>query len=114
MTTPVPPIRRHTPGPWRVDASGHRICTALELIATAWNPRTVDEVRLPGESWFDMHLRKTDERNAVEAERIANAHLMAAAPDLLAALEAARVVVEAEGARATLAIIDAALERARG
>lgn len=47
-------------------------------------------------------------------EAVANGNLMKAAPEMYEALKAARVVVEAEGARATLAIIDAALTKAQG
>lgn len=41
-----------------------------------------------------------------------DARLIAVAPDMLEALKAARVVCEAEGARATLVIVDAAIAKA--
>ena len=84
----------HTPGPW--------------------HKRNVTEI------WGgpDKHIASTKNRSMdnglISHEIDANARLIAAAPEMLEALKAARVVVEADGARATLSIIDAAIAKAEG
>ena len=64
----------HTPGPWSYDADAEEVCGATERYAIAWIPRIVRDA--------------SDGRTLPAAERLANAHLIAAAPDLLAACQA--------------------------
>ena len=56
-------------------------------IAFTGIPRHVSEIRNEGESWLDMRNRTEPERKAVEEEQKANARLIAAAPDMLEALQ---------------------------
>ena len=80
---------KHTPGPWDVPNIGYvRKDGALYPIAPS-------EKKKHGESWIDMRKRIEPELNAREEEALANARLIAAAPDLLEALEdAVRLIVE--------------------
>lgn len=77
-----------------VIADGERLRDFVsgDLIATVW-PRNVAEVRKSGESWLDMRIRTDPAREAAQVEVLANARLYAAAPDLLAALQALLNVV---------------------
>lgn len=73
-------------------------------------PWEVAEERQEGESWIDMRERTEPDRNKLHAEKMANAQLIAAAPDLLSALhnmledgdktdreQALRAIAKAEG-----------------
>lgn len=99
---------KHTPGPWVVDADGQVWRYELRIADTA--PRGADI--------------------APRSERPANARLIAAAPDLLAALQAlmmwsdhealtglpcgAPVAPEAPSFDATVKMVHAAIAKARG
>ena len=94
----------HTPGPWvlQIDDSGAPIIRSQPTAVTGF----------PAKSSWNIALISGGRPGFDEAE--ANAHLMVASPEMKTALQAARVVVEAEGANATLAIIDLALAKAEG
>ena len=94
----------HTPGPWSYigDEDG-------DFMILAGEESFVANIGSPIQA---VSLNPKVELVAFDVDQ-ANARLITAAPALLEALEAARVVVEAEGARATLAIIDAALTAAK-
>ena len=64
----------HAPGPWKFDRNGIGIPTIRAV-----NPRS-------GPS-FDDIAKVAGLGNANEKEQLANAHLIAAAPDMLAALK---------------------------
>jgi len=82
---------KHTPGPW-VYEKGARIKSANGwLLASAWHTAKMpdaSEQREPGESWLDASNRLKPERDRIEAAMEANARLIAAAPCLLAELQA--------------------------
>ena len=100
----------HTPGPWSYDADAEEVCGATERYAIAWIPRIVRDA--------------SDGRTLPAAERLANAHLIAAAPDLLAACQAMahdiRALLFTEGecrlsedsARQVLALLDREITKA--
>lgn len=77
----------HTPGPWFYDVDG----PGWDLHVTAGAPYYIR-----GAKSVAFWSRSAADR-AGHAERSANARLIAAAPDLLAALTAAAVVMEANG-----------------
>lgn len=102
----------HTPGPWKV--AKYQVGT----VVTNYEPK---EGRTVGYSCGNDFVADLDDgkyhKYLDEKEREANARLIAAAPDLLEALEVARERVfwdmKAEGRKA-LRTIDAALKKARG
>ena len=76
-------MSKHTPAPWFVSdkfGSVGAIASKDGFIGFPCAVRDVDESRTPGESWLDMRKRTQPERLAIEREREANAHLIAAAP----------------------------------
>ncbi|MGB1214863.1 MAG: hypothetical protein ACPG4X_15965 [Pikeienuella sp.] len=75
---------KFTAGPLK--AKGHSIYNGGKLIATVHLPFAIDEPRLDGESWVEMMERTKPEREARDIEGDANAHLIAAAPELYEAL----------------------------
>ena len=88
-------MSKHTPGPWK--AQGETISCATGYVAFATcNPRTIDETRGEGESWYDMRVRTQGHRDQLKIEIEANARLIAAAPELLEALEMLYAVVQGE------------------
>lgn len=105
---------KHTPGPWVLEVDEDegvirlRMGTALDEDAFAWDAPHLIELE------FDPTARKTWE------EAIANMRLMSAAPDLLAAAEAALNHLERLELRGILvseAVIEAlsyAIAKARG
>jgi len=99
----------HTPGPWVIlgDNVG---CATGHVAFTTCNPRTIDETKADGESWLDMRDRTKAAREALAKEVMANARLIAAAPDMLAALQAAQKVLYHE----ELVIVSAAIAKATG
>jgi len=100
----------HTPGPWAVTSVGH--CHAVHPAASE-NERD-DICRVT------PHNYHPDGLDAAYREAIDTAHLIAAAPDLLASLEAAVARVELANAEgdpilsAWLPDAQAALRRAKG
>ena len=79
----------HTPGPWirKGPDQGHiAYGDGTRFVAFTAIPRLASEDRNDGESWLDMRERTAPERAAIAAEQVANARLIAAAPELLAAL----------------------------
>ena len=80
-----------TAGPWQVgDERRVYVPDIGKFIASAWWPGKVDEIRQQGESWLDMRERTDPERNALKEAESANTRLIAAAPDMVAALKAAQ------------------------
>lgn len=82
-------MSKHTPGPWVVSTrrtADGGIEHAGGVIAFTAIPRSVDESREHGESWIEMRDRTQPERDVIAREQVANARLIAAAPDLLATL----------------------------
>ena len=71
-------MSKHTEGPWQAEG-----LTVYALQHSGWR-KGVEQL----ENRFTAHVQGA--RNCPEAESIANAHLIAAAPDLLEALEFAR------------------------
>lgn len=66
------------------------------LVATAWGlyDSKESEIRQEGESWLDMKDRTQPIRDLKEKESIANAKLIACAPELLEMLDEARLQIE--------------------
>ncbi len=99
----------HTPGPWRVDDTGARIVSEpppLVYIGVAYAP-----------VWSPAPLAETDPKTT---EWEANARLMAAAPDMLAALRRVErwlhdpAELEAVNELELLAVVRAAIAKAEG
>lgn len=81
---------KHTPGPWMVTGHGAgkgMISHQTGNVAFTAFPRDVVEDCEDGESWIDMRERTQPERDRIHAEKMANAHLIAAAPEMLAAMK---------------------------
>ena len=97
----------HTPGPWEV-VDSPRI--GPEIMAAAEQNKPLHErIRI-------CHMRWTDGLNEqVEARLLANAHLIAAAPEMLVACQMAREELVFGGDWETARTkIEAAIARARG
>ncbi len=80
---------QHTSGPWAVsDRAGAdgAVSHSGGYIAFPCAPRKVCEDRNEGESWMAMRDRTQSARDAITKEQAANAQLIAAAPELLEAL----------------------------
>ena len=95
-------MTRHTPGPW-----GHRVWRHPGKADTVCVVDAQDRelVAWPGFDGLDL----------TKGEIRANARLIAASPDLLAALHSAREWLEGwASAEHQLALIDAAIEKATG
>lgn len=72
---------KFTPGPWK--ANDTNIHAGNEHIVTAWGLEgRVSDERNEGESWLQMRERTDPSRKEAEMEGIANAHLIAATPDM--------------------------------
>lgn len=84
-------MSNHTPGPWIRSSLGFQVLT-----------------RNSEKSICELPSRHN------EAEQIADANLIAAAPDLLAACEAARTVVDSQESRAVWALLSNAIAKAKG
>lgn len=81
----------YTPGPWEISTTFGSIGAIKHrdgFIAFPCSPRSVNEDRINGESWMGMRARTKLDRDAVSNEQNANARLIAAAPELLGALQA--------------------------
>lgn len=96
-----------TPGPWDVSKIGTVFKNGV------LHPLRPDETRKDGESWIDMRHRIQPQLDAREAECEANARLIAAAPDLLSALEWA-VNSQPEDADSWVTEARAAIAKAKG
>ena len=103
-------MSEHTPDPWRVEAGTTLIwgaCNAQDL-STYGMGYPIVECRISPE-------RSSWAKGPSEAEGEANAHLIAAVPDLLAALHLVRMSVGWQYmVMETRAIIDAAIAKAEG
>jgi hypothetical protein len=88
----------HTPGPWFVDADGAQDAGTKGAFVPFDACGCCDSPWMCGET---------------EKERAANARLIAAAPDLLAALELARPWMVYRANSDDLAVVDAAIKKAR-
>lgn len=82
---------KHTPGPWRGDERNPLSVLAgtSTYVGCVCFPRGEPKKR-PGENTQQWKSRTRPEREAIEAEQRANRDLFVAAPDLLAACEAAK------------------------
>ena len=88
---------KFTKGKWKITNDGRSIRTESEHIASCSIVRRTDETRLNGESWLDMMNRTAKQREIdVHTEPMANAKLIAAAPDLFEACVLALGLLEAE------------------
>ena len=108
-------MNKFTEGPWV--AEGSAIKAGEEHIITAWGLEgRVNEERLEGESWLEMRGRTFPARVAAGEEGDANAHLIAAAPEMYEALEYQKGCMESSDydLLTFLHMRDAALSKARG
>ena len=110
--------QQYTPGPWEVDEdsswvngpNGEIIC---EVYCDALKKALCIEFYGYGED--DYPLPENYEGEELEtARRIADAHLIAAAPDLLEALLDCRRALEIANFTQELAVVDAAIAKALG
>lgn len=91
----------HTPGPWRAAIGDDDDQRAGEFeLACLEHHIYGTNIYAPGEYYSDSH-----------AEHLANAHLIAAAPELLAALKAIQKYVLSEH---DMGLVDAAIAKAEG
>lgn len=104
------PTTKHTPGPWRAVLYTHPTFTIWDIVA----PESAFE---PSGRFFGGSLPKADgtehEYSVNEDMSEADAHLIAAAPDLLAACEAA-LPHHQGGHSDTGRLLRAAIAKARG
>lgn len=77
-----------TPGPWewREDSYAGSVYNEHGFLLSG-NVIQVNEDREDGESWLDMRRRTDGDREAARLESEANTRLIAAAPELLKALQ---------------------------
>jgi hypothetical protein len=100
---------KHTPGPWRIHVIEHLGAKPIEIATSGPTYR--------GDVAYLQHSENIE--GITSAENMANAHLIAAAPDLLAALEELDGVLRSgfstdEAIRSALDKSERALARARG
>ena len=128
-------MSRHTPGPWHVEPVDHAVdggCSELPLFIAAKSPEAFAQWGLMGDYRGTRvayiaespHVRQSlslmDEERAAVLERInANARLISAAPDLLAALELVLPLLRGINERCTgntamLAAVTRAIVKATG
>ena len=106
-------MTKHTPGPWMVESDGKEDATVTAFTAVHHNPVYI--CRVYGEGVLARAGDSTE-------ERAANAALIAAAPDLLAALEMAVATIERIAPKhgpfssvdGTLSVARAAIAKAEG
>ena len=107
-------MRAHTPGPWIVDGESKNDHQAFII------EQDRGEERGPKICWTATRGYDTEQdRPAISAEDEANAHLIAAAPDLLVALKQCIPLIEAHanaalGEGLTLQVARAAIAKAEG
>jgi hypothetical protein len=100
-------MNAHTPGPWFVDRRDSGCANAVDIL-TVRGGDCLQIASITNEDEPLSEARLTDEDRA-------NAHLIAAAPDLLAACEAAYIALPiAEHNDKTLATLRAAIAKAVG
>jgi hypothetical protein len=100
-------VSKHTPGPWHLGSHGEQYNFAHVRAGSDDSAETIAEV-------FGLYIN-TGRAGQKNEEAIANARLIAAAPELLAALKACREAFVPEGGNADLWVeVDAALVRAEG
>lgn len=76
-----------TKGEWNVQHDTNHIECNGEIITIGGFLRKPDDSQLMGESWIAMRKRTEPERVSIEQEKKANAHLIAAAPEMLQELQ---------------------------
>jgi hypothetical protein len=76
-----------TKGEWTVKHDTTHIECNNEIISLGGYLRTCDDTRLDGESWLSMRERTVKDRQDIINEQLYNAKLIAAAPELLDALQ---------------------------
>ena len=81
-----------TKGEWRVKHDTTHIECNNEIISIGGYLREYDDTQLDGDSWLAMRQRTTKDRQDILDEQLANAKLIAAAPELLKALQAVLIV----------------------
>jgi hypothetical protein len=93
---------RHTPGPWFIGDENNACCDVL--LGTEHN--------------LTCNMDRRDNNTCAEvisrAEMLANAHLIAAAPDMLEALKDSREALRRAGATGELLVVNAAIAKATG
>jgi len=89
--------KKFTKGGWYYDetSKGIKNSNVKGLLATAWSTYNAEihENILENESWLSMRERTKSIRYNCEIERIANAKLIAAAPEMLEILEYSKIVI---------------------
>ncbi len=109
-------MAKHTPGPWVFDGSGiHKEAVTMVEFGLEIHVQRIAAIYVADD--FEFTSSEAEERFQAEAE--ANAHLIAAAPDLLAACESviARISdpsVDREKDDESLRLLRAAIARAKG
>lgn len=93
---------RHTPGPWSIGDENNACCDVL--LGTEHN--------------LTCSMDRRDNNTCAEvisrAEMLANAHLIAAAPDMLEALKDSREALRRAGTAGELMVVNAAIAKATG
>ena len=108
-------MNKHTPGPWFSSKNGAVTAENGFLLASAHYPKQMPDIngeRMEGESWADAYKRLEPVRYAIAEEMDANARLIAAAPDLLEALDWCLAEIYEHSSAATAA--RAAIAKATG
>lgn len=99
---------KHTPGPWRAEFACHVNEHVTDVGQGAFQILSADKNRA---GWVLCSRHRWPEH---EQEMNANARLVAAAPDLLEALQDCRRALLNAGATGELEFVDAAIKKATG